>query len=590
MLSSRDLKVLAPSAKPNLAMLWIDSDVLLSSTVRDLCGRLHSARLVPLDCPILVVESDAGVFGAGVAGEGSFSAYEERDIELDPLAPVTAVLTVGYIPPEVGGGDGAPLPRVRCFIVDDLPQNRRQGLRESVDGVAAVMMECAPFSSVRAIPAVPAAAISSISASKTESAKNFCEGSIAASCGSESIGGHSKKPQPPRRQSTRPSTVARSKASSQRAPSSDLSPPSSSVPLENADTVLLIGDHPLTLARTSTWLQKLLGEEAMVLGGISSCALCMGNKARVFPRDKARRTSRPGIAVPLVAGIALRGVHALAISANGLKGVGPLLRVDATIDSHGNPQARKGKVLRDVTVVSEEGVPAQTRTALSILGDEVHSSPAFVCAQIQVTSTDYASLGVGASPAELLGCPASEDQGYGLGEARGSPPLSVDLAFGQTVVLNDDVSPGQYARFMRRTPQQVLIDTEGAYESCKRRMEREGGVVLSSIHFTCSVRPDRVEVRVSSRQQHQQQQAGEGEDTNSMATRVMALHQQEMVRFIKTLGAPAAGVFCEGELGPVATLASGIFPKTARSHLQGYTTCGAVLCWNPGSVNPSFCK
>lgn len=48
--------------------------------------------------------------------------------------------------------------------------------------------------------------------------------------------------------------------------------------------------------------------------------------------------------MPLVAGIALRGVHALAISANGLKGVGPLLRVDATIDAHGNPQARKGNV------------------------------------------------------------------------------------------------------------------------------------------------------------------------------------------------------------------------------------------------------
>lgn len=108
-------------------------------------------------------------------------------------------------------------------------------------------------------------------------------------------------------------------------------------------------------------------------------------------------------------------------------------------------------------------------------------------------STDYASLGVGASPAELLDRSGERN---GSGEARGSPPLSVDLAFGQTVVLNDDVFPGQYARFMRRTPQQVLTDTEGAYKSCKRRMERDGGVVLSSIHFTCSVRPDLVEVRV----------------------------------------------------------------------------------------------
>lgn len=42
--------------RPNLAMLMIDSDVLLTTTIRDLCGRLHSTNLVPFECPIVVVE------------------------------------------------------------------------------------------------------------------------------------------------------------------------------------------------------------------------------------------------------------------------------------------------------------------------------------------------------------------------------------------------------------------------------------------------------------------------------------------------------------------------------------------------------
>lgn len=229
-----------------------------------------------------VTKSDAGVFGAGVAGEGSFSAYEDRDIELDPLAPVTAVLTVGYIPPEAAGDGGEPLPRVRSFIVDDLPQNRRHGLRESVDGVAAVVMECAPVASARTGGvAAPAAATSRVSASNREGMDKCGDsGSVASSSGGETVGGHSKGPQPSLRKSTRPSTVARSQALSQGVCPPELSPPSSSVPLEDADTVLLVGDHALTLARTSSWLQKLLGEDAMVLGGISSCALCVGNQAR----------------------------------------------------------------------------------------------------------------------------------------------------------------------------------------------------------------------------------------------------------------------------------------------------------------------
>lgn len=37
-------------------------------------------------------------------------------------------------------------------------------------------------------------------------------------------------------------------------------------------------------------------------------------------------------------------MHALAISAKGFEGVGPVFRVDATVDAHGTAQARAGKV------------------------------------------------------------------------------------------------------------------------------------------------------------------------------------------------------------------------------------------------------
>lgn len=62
-----------------------------------------------------------------------------------------------------------------------------------------------------------------------------------------------------------------------------------------------------------------------------------------------------------------------------------------------------------------------------------------------------------------------------------------------------------------------------------------------------------------------------------------SLIPKEMVRFVKTLNAPAAGVFCEGEFGPRAFLEAGILP-TARSYLQGQTSSNAVLCWNPGPI------
>ena len=207
-------------------------------------------------------KSNAGVFGAGVTGEGAFSMYEGRDIELDPAAPVTAVLSVAFIPPEGGGGDGAPKPCVSCFLVDDLPQNRRKGSRASVDGVPAVFMECA--------------------SAKPE--KVFLPGTCATAASTmnepSDSGPSVKVPQQPLRRSTRASTVAHSKAAWKRARPQELSPPSTRAPLEDADTVFLVGDHPLTMARTTAWLQKSLGKEAVILGGISSCALVIGDQVR----------------------------------------------------------------------------------------------------------------------------------------------------------------------------------------------------------------------------------------------------------------------------------------------------------------------
>jgi len=56
-------QAITPKARPNLAILMIDRAVLLTTTVRDLCGRLHAAHLVPLECPIIVVEVSSGSSG-----------------------------------------------------------------------------------------------------------------------------------------------------------------------------------------------------------------------------------------------------------------------------------------------------------------------------------------------------------------------------------------------------------------------------------------------------------------------------------------------------------------------------------------------
>ena len=115
-------------------------------------------------------------------------------------------------------------------------------------------------------------------------------------------------------------------------------------------------------------------------------------------------------------------------------------------------------------------------------------------------------LGIADSPGELLelrrlpsgGRDDRDDVGGGVEEeyevAKGTPPVVVTSAYGSTIGLHGEVAPGQCARFMRTTNQLVLADTEVAYQSAKKRIEGDGSTILSSLHFTCCVRPDILEV------------------------------------------------------------------------------------------------
>lgn len=252
-------------------------------------------------CNLQCYKSENGVFGAGVTGEGDFSTYEDRDIELDPPAPVRVVLTVAYIPPEERSDGGAPEPRVRCFVAEDLPENRRYGFRQPV-GVQAVLMACAPsVGSVKIGRGPSSPALGGPSVSNTEAVlPSGVRPSVASDKNEQAYvafgpnadppdiksgertgmidEAHSKGSQQPLRRSTRTSTVARSKAAVQRAPPPKLTSPSSKVPLDDADTVFLVGDQPWLLRRTGDWLIKLLGEDAVILGGVCSSALVVGDQ------------------------------------------------------------------------------------------------------------------------------------------------------------------------------------------------------------------------------------------------------------------------------------------------------------------------
>lgn len=352
-------------------------------------------------------QSTTGVFGAGLGDFFDFSRYQGRDVELDPAAPVTAVLTVAYIPPEEGVNGEAARPRVQSFIVDDSPQNRRrrQSSRPTAGSVEPVLMECAPSaligSALGCCP--PAAAVSNtfeVTAAPVSgsgggtSANAGCGGggggggsgvgvgsgggggsgifgsgggsgtSVKGSAISESIGsiagtipevhqsslsggegctqqtsmtppgaangtgigsgGRCSTPQrlvgsagaaaervadgiaggrgcnssggtqaqelqahaQPQRRSTRLSTVVNSREARLGSASPrvrvKLSPPSASVPLEKADTILLVGQQPYILVNTTEWLESML-PKAVILGGVSGCALVIGDQVRVLP-------------------------------------------------------------------------------------------------------------------------------------------------------------------------------------------------------------------------------------------------------------------------------------------------------------------
>ena len=266
------------------------------------------------------------MFGAGVSGERNFTVYEDRDIELNPPAPVTAVLTVAYIPPELKPDDGGgATPRVSCFLVNDQPLNRRYGFhRPVIDGVGAVFMERAPPSSItrtvrggatggssakvpaaltlsRGESAAPAFASPDPTIPRRKSGSSSTDQTGVGDEESRDPVGSRKSGQEratlskmvgkvgakPLRRSTRASTVASSRAASQRA-HYDLLPPSTDAPLEGADTILLVGSHPTVLANTAAWLKKLL-PQAVILGGVSGCTLVLGD--RVSPSERSHPLS-----------------------------------------------------------------------------------------------------------------------------------------------------------------------------------------------------------------------------------------------------------------------------------------------------------
>lgn len=226
-----------------------------------------------------------------MTGEGNFSVYEGRDIELDPCAPVTAVLTVVHIPPEERKHDGGTNPRVKCFLVDDQPENRRDGRKLAVDGVPAVLMECVspPSFTTSTCPSArksPSAATpkdgSEGRGHKSTDAPNSVETAAAATATGDAAAATPKKEEQaqPLRRSQRASTVASSKAAIGGSRMlHGLSSPSPDVPVEDADTMFLIGNHPRILSQTSAWLEKML-PNAVILGGISNTSLVVGDKVR----------------------------------------------------------------------------------------------------------------------------------------------------------------------------------------------------------------------------------------------------------------------------------------------------------------------
>lgn len=100
---------------------------------------------------------------------------------------------------------------------------------------------------------------------------------------------------------------------------------------------------------------------------------------KVFSRAELCGRSQFGALKPLVVGVALRGVRALAVSAKGFGGVGPVFRVDRTVgpDSESQP----GRV-RFIAIA----LPRQSMfviLVLSVLRDVCPASRANVSARMK---------------------------------------------------------------------------------------------------------------------------------------------------------------------------------------------------------------
>lgn len=261
-----------------------------------------------------MIKSDSGVCGAGVSGEWNFTVYQDRDVELDPAPIVTAVLIVAYIPPEPQAetrdtDGGIAKPRVNCFLVNDHPHNRRHRFSMSVDASDSVLMECVPPPvTPRAFrtgtPGSHAGAHAATTPSRrgpsTRPSQRRLE--LTSAIAGDGFGasldpaygvksGHKGTalegarfhrsaeafPEAGEASVRALQKVVQAHAEESLRTTIELLPPSTNVPLEGADTILLVGSHPNLLEKTTESLKRLL-PRAVVLGGVSGCSLVIADR------------------------------------------------------------------------------------------------------------------------------------------------------------------------------------------------------------------------------------------------------------------------------------------------------------------------
>lgn len=287
-------------------------------------------------------QSHDGVFGAGATGEGNFSQYERRDIELDPVAPISAVLTVAYIPPQEcnstrGGRGGGLRPRVTCFLADGHAQSPPYASASFVDdwdGQPPVWMECMrSHCGTRRAPCGAGGGTgdgtkppyrrsagtreTSLSDDNGSVDSDVCRRTVLSRENDDADGDHRPRKVSARSRSWDAADMVVSPKRREDAAADDteahafgtlprrtprltggggkmgpgsslrrhrcvlpkLSPPSSAVPLDDADVFLLVGTHQDLLQKTSAWLESSV-PGAVILGGVSGCALVVGDQVR----------------------------------------------------------------------------------------------------------------------------------------------------------------------------------------------------------------------------------------------------------------------------------------------------------------------